>query len=410
MEDNKAKYMEGVGWRCDTDTDRHHRESLWDYKGRAIYHITLATEGRQPIFGTLTGNSAEEAFVVYSRLGEYVDRTLRGLPAFYARKGVRIKVIAVRVMPDHLHVVIQVLEPMPKSIGEVVRSFKSACTSWFKREYFCSGNNAREVQELDGVVKRQGGEMREYFCSGNNAREVQELEGRLVQFCRIFATCGSIWECMPAGYHERILHCDGQLDRMIRYVKDNPRRLWLKRHNPQLFRLRNDLLWVFTDVDGNSRTWKFRALGNMFLLDFPQKQHIQCSRSVTAKELELKYQMWLSNALHGMVSITSAISEGEKIVVKRLRDAGMPLIVMLKDGFPSEGSIHERYFKPGGVYFDACAAGRLLLIEPYCEVLDDPIIMEAVFRKGPMATHGSMRYHFLALNKVGEVICGDSLS
>lgn len=99
MEDNKSKYMEGVGWRCDTDTDRHHRESLWDYKGRAIYHITLATEGRQPIFGTLTGNSAEEAFVVYSRLGEYVDRTLRGLPAFFARKGARIKVIAVRVMP-----------------------------------------------------------------------------------------------------------------------------------------------------------------------------------------------------------------------------------------------------------------------------------------------------------------------
>ena len=397
MADNKAKYIEGVGWRCDTDTTRHHRESLWDYKGRAIYHITLATEGRQPIFGTLTGNSAEEAFVVYSRLGEYVDRTLRGLPAFYARKGVRIKVIAVRVMPDHLHVVIQVLEPMPKSIGEVVRSFKSACTSWFKREYFCSGNNARGVQELDGEMDRQ-------------TRGVQELEGRLVQFCRIFATCGSIWEYMPAGYHERILHCDGQLDRMIRYVKDNPRRLWLKRHNPYLFRLRNDLLWVFTDVDGNSRTWKFRALGNMFLLDFPQKQHIQCSRSVTAKELELKYQMWLSNALHGMVSITSAISEGEKIVVKRLRDAGMPLIVMLKDGFPPAGSIYERYFKPGGVYFDACAAGRLLLIEPYCEVLDDPIIMEAVFRKSPMATRGSMRYHFLALNKVGEVICGDSLS
>lgn len=397
MADNKAKYMEGVGWRCDTDTTRHHRESLWDYKGRAIYHITLATEGRQPIFGTLTGNSAEEAFVVYSRLGEYVDRTLRGLPAFYAKKGVRIMVLAVRVMPDHLHVVIQVLEPMPRSIGEVVRSFKSACTSWFKREYFCSGNNAREVQELDGEMDRQ-------------TREVQEMEGRLVQFCRIFATCGSIWEYMPAGYHERILHCDGQLDRMIRYVKDNPRRLWLKRHNPQLFRLRNDLLWVFTDVDGNSRTWKFRALGNMFLLDFPQKQHIQCSRSVTAKELELKYQMWLSNALHGMVSITSAISEGEKIVVKRLRDAGMPLIVMLKDGFPPAGSIHERYFKPGGVYFDACAAGRLLLIEPYCEVLDDPIIEEAVLRKSPMATHGSMRYHFLALNKVGEVICGDSLS
>ena len=86
MAENKAKYIEGIGWRCNPNTARHHRENLWDYKGRAIYHITLATEKRQPIFGTLTGNSEEEAFIVYSRLGEYVDKTFRGLPAFYKRR------------------------------------------------------------------------------------------------------------------------------------------------------------------------------------------------------------------------------------------------------------------------------------------------------------------------------------
>lgn len=397
MEGNKARYINSVGWRCETDTTRHHRENLWDYKGRAIYHITLATEKRQPIFGALTGNSEEEAFIVYSRLGEYVDRTFRGLPEFYRQKGVNIRVLAVRVMPDHLHGVIHVIEPMPKSIGEIVRSFKSACTSWFKRE--CFGKNA------EGVHKHAEGVHNYAEGVHKHAEEVrQELEGRLVQYCRIFATRGSIWEYMPAGYHERILHCDGQLDRMIRYVKDNPRRLWLKRHNSDLFKIRNDLRWYFEDEKGVTHKWRFRALGNMFLLDFPLKQHIQCSRSITPDQLELHYYEWMCNAQHGAVSVTSAISEGEKIVTKRLREAKMPLIVILKDGFPPEGSPHERYFKPGGVYFDACATGRLLLVEPYSEVLDDPMIVEVVYRKSPMATRASMRYHFLALNKVGEVM------
>lgn len=328
MEVNKARYIDGIGWRCDTDTTHHHRENLWDYKGRAIYHVTLATEKRKPIFGILTGNSEDEASIVYSRLGEYVNKTFRGLPVFYAKKGVKIKVLAVRIMPGHLHGIIHVVEPMPKSIGEIVRSFKSACTSWYKREIF--SKNAEGMQK----------------CADERRQEQegahQEVERRLVQFCRIFATRGSIWEYMPAGYHERILHCEGQLDRMIRYVKDNPRRLWLKHHNPDLFKLRNNLSWCFEDEKGVLHTWRFRALGNMFLLDFPQKQHIQCSRSITADQLEHLYQKWLSNAQQGMVSITSAISEGEKSVTKRLREAEMPLIVMLKDGFPPDGSPHER--------------------------------------------------------------------
>lgn len=375
IEENKARYIEGVGWRYDTDTIRHHKENLWDYKGRAIYHITLATEKRQPIFGTLIGNSVEEAFIVYSPLGEFVDKTFRNLPDFYRQKGIKISILAVMVMPDHLHGVIQVMEPMTKSIGEIVRSFKSTCTSWFKRMYFC------------------------HFDAGS-----PYYEDELMRFCHIFATRGSIWEYMPAGYHERILHCDGQLERMIHYVKDNPRRLWLKHYNPNLFKLYNNLNWCFTDEKGTSHTWRFRALGNMFLLDFPFKQHIHCSRSISFEQLELHYRKWMSNAQMGVVSICSVISEGEKNITKRLREAEMPLIVMLKDGFPPDGSPHEHYFKPGGVYFDACAAGRLLLIEPYAEVLDSPIIAEVVYRKSPTATRESMRYHFLALNKIGEVM------
>lgn len=38
--------------------------------------------------------------------------------------------------------------------------------------------------------------------------------------------------------------------------------------------------------------------------------------------------------------------------------AGHPLIVLLENGF-------ARHYKPPGRYFDACAAGRLLMIAPF---------------------------------------------
>lgn len=418
-------YIDGAGWRCATDTTRHHRENLWDYKGRGVYHVTLATEGRRAVFGTLAGNSEEEAYIAFTPLGAYVNSTFRGLPAFYARKGIKIKVLAVRVMPDHLHGVIFVLEPMPKSIGEIVRSFKSACTSWFKREYYNNRQGAAKgiaQGAAQGIAQAKMPEKRTITTEGkpniqngtsaqdgwrDNGTSTQDgwrSEEVLVQFCRIFATRGSIWEYMPAGYHERILHCEGQLDRMIRYVKDNPRRLWLKHHNPELFRIRNDRWWSVIDENGNVHNWKFRVMGNIFLMNHPIKQHIQCSRSITTEGLEELYRECHGRAAQGVVSITSAISEGEKTIARRLRESNMPLIVIQKDGFPPVGSPHERYFKPGGVYFDACAAGRLLLVEPYGEVLDDPIVAEAVHRKSPVAPRESMRYRFLALNKIGEML------
>jgi REP element-mobilizing transposase RayT len=123
---------------------------------------------------------------------------LCGLAQFYAGKGFALKVLAQKVMPDHVHLVIQVLEPLPQSIGAVVRGFKSGCTKVYK-EMYGSGENAAGVH-------------------GNG-------EGKApVQFVRIFAGRGSIWQQDAAYYHERILHAPGQLRRMIDYVKDNGRR------------------------------------------------------------------------------------------------------------------------------------------------------------------------------------------
>jgi len=367
---------------------RHHREKGWDYRGRAIYHFTLPVEGRYPLFGALEGESAETAFVRLNAFGRRVCQMLSGLAQFYRGKGYALKVLAQMVMPDHVHLVIQVLEPLPQSIGAVVRGFKSGCTKVYKEEFYHSGENAAEVH----------GEAQ--------AAPAEALDFAPVHFARIFAGRGSIWQQDKAYYHERILHAPGQLRRMIDYVKDNPRRLWLKSHNPDLFRLHRR-----TMAAGLS----FTSMGNHFLLNWPDGQTVEMSRSATNDQIQERLHSALAAAHNGAVTYTAAISKGEQIIARSLREQGYPLVVLLNDGFPKEGHPSERYYKPGGVYFEACSKGLLLLLEPTEQAFLNVSIQKAVeetLRRKAEEWHycytpipaTSQRYRFVALNEMAKLM------
>ncbi len=444
------------GKRRPVDTMRHHRENGWDYRGRAIYHFTLPVETRYPLFGTLEGESAEKAFVKLNPFGRQVCKMLGGLAQFYERKGYALKVLAQMVMPDHVHLVIQVLEPLPQSIGAVVRGFKSACTKVYKEEYFCSGENAAKVHgegtpeggsaaKVHGEGTPEGGSAAKVhgegalpegenaakvhgegaLPEGENAAKVhgegakggnatgvhEEGEKALVHFARIFAGRGSIWQKDPAYYHERILHAPGQLRRMIDYVKDNPRRLWLKTRNPDLFRLHRR-----TEVAGLS----FTSMGNHFLLDWPDRQTVEMSRSATDDQVKERLRTAMAAAHDGTVTYTAAISKGEQHIARALREQGYPMVVLLGDGFPKEGSPHERYYKPGGVYFEACSKGQLLLLQPTEQAFLDASIQSAVeetLRRKAEARHlcytpiplAAQRYRFVALNEIAKQLSTASI-
>ena len=400
----------GQGKRRPVDPMRHHRENGWDYRGRAIYHFTLPVEERYPLFGTLDGESAETAFVRLNPYGRRVCQMLCGLAQFYAGKGFALKVLAQKVMPDHVHLVIQVLEPLPQSIGAVVRGFKSGCTKVYK-EMYSSGENAAEVhrnEERNGEGVHRNGEENAAEVHRNEERNDEDGHEKAaevpVQFARIFAGRGSIWQQDAAYYHERILHAPGQLRRMIDYVKDNPRRLWIKSHNPELFRLHRR-----TEAAGLS----FTSMGNHFLLDWPDKQMVEMSRSATKEEVQEQLQSVLAAAHNGTITYTAAISKGEQLIARTLREQGYPLVVLLNDGFPKEGSQHERYYKPGGVYFEACSKGQLLLLEPTEQSFLDTGIQAAVeetLRRKAGVRHStytpipltSQRYRFVSLNEMAK--------
>ena len=186
---------------------------------------------------------------------------------------------------------------------------------------------------------------------------------------------------------------------MVRYIQDNPRRLALKRANQELFKIRQDV---------HLNNLPCTTLGNMFLVDYPVKQVVQCSRRLSQEQIDEQKALCLSNAEQGVVHITAAISEGEKRIARALRERGYPLIILLHDGFPKPDSPHYRYFKPQGVYFEACAMGKLLLVEPHRELLNrEDIAAKTEAKVGPIP-HDSQRYRFVAMNMIAEELAKGS--
>ena len=104
--------------------DDHH-----DYTERRMYMITLEVEGRRPVFGRLVGNpfaergSRDEARIELSALGKAVKSEWLGIHGYFPQ----IEVRAVQMMPDHMHGILFVREPLPVHLGQVISGFKAGC-------------------------------------------------------------------------------------------------------------------------------------------------------------------------------------------------------------------------------------------------------------------------------------------
>lgn len=151
------------------------------------------------------------------------------------------------------------------------------------------------------------------------------------------------------GFNDRLLMREGQLDNWKRYLRQNPKRLLARRELPDLFRVRRHLMVAGREMD---------ALGNLFLLEWPQIVQVRCSRSLTEAAVEQEVARMLRLCEQGAVLVTPSISPGEKAVTRAAFEADHRVILLLENGF-------GEFAKPGGRLFDACAEGRLLLLAPW---------------------------------------------
>ena len=362
-------------WAGDKKPSMKRRSEEKDYLDRGIYLITMATEGRLPLLGTLAGNAdikegPDKPHVILSPLGEKVKAEWFGIPRYYPQ----IEVMRLCVMPDHIHGILFVHEKIERHLGHVINGFKSG-TRRAARELGITERKAEVKTETE--AEPQHTELSSTAAAPPSASPKVPYAGPPAQLSKPskHPPRGTLWE---PGYNDRLLLHKGQLQHMLAYLDDNPRRLLLKRQHPEYF----TQLAPIPVLDNINMP----AMGNRYLLERPLKLQVQCSRHLYPWEIDQRKQAFLEAGRQGAVIVSPCISPGEQQIATACLEEGIPLIVLLLKGFPP-------YFKPQPRYLQACAEGRLLMLAPY------PFHNEKLT---------DMRARCLALNDLAARICQDS--
>ena len=348
-----------------------HRRAEWqDYGGCGLYMVTLCIEGRHPLFGHLEGNiraRREEAVfphIVPSDLGRTIlEEELPKIHRFYPQ----IELWKAAMMPDHLHLLLYVAEPLPegKTLGDVIRSFKGGCS----RAWWGQGGTKQGGTALKSAGTAAAGTATNGTAVAGTATNGTAVAGTAAAGTRAAGTAavpmvsstvssaGGRASLFEAGYHDRIIKRPGMLDIIKRYMGDNPLRALMRRQLPQLMERRLHL---------RIGSHEYAAFGSLFLLKRAEKEQVFFHRRDKATGLPTEQtegyryerERLLSEARMGVVLVSPGISKGESLVVKAAIDEGLPVIHLQKEPI-------ERYWKPERRRFEACARGNLLILSPW---------------------------------------------
>ena len=305
------------------------------WRGICTYHITLTIPSREPLLGTLVipdGDPAQ-ARVERTALGNAVVDELYVMCKHYPA----IRILQFCLMPDHLHAVIHVTKVMETSIRSVVRGYWQGVKK-LGRAYTLSVS-----PELNSGTTNEG-----VRCTGTTNEGV-----------RCTGTTNEGGYPFPIFTERpfiRPLSRRGQLHTMIHYVQMNPQRLATKRLKPGYFCVQKDI-----EIGGR----KYDGVGNVGLLMSEHFEPVHV-RSVMVKAAEQGDAEPLRNYMNGcvlaarkgVVMVSPFISPQEKQVMQVLLQEERPFVLLTDNGF-------RDYYKPADAFFDACAAGRLLILSPW---------------------------------------------
>lgn len=325
--------------------------------------ITMVIEGRKRLFGTIVGRAcgqpgtSEAPHVELSELGRRVfEQEVQKISRFYPM----VEVWQVAMMPDHIHLLLYVHEPLPegKHLGMVVRGFKTGCSrAWWRWQ------DEKGLGE-EALSTQLGGK-----APSTTAGAPSTVAGAPSTAAGAPSTAAGVAKGSPLakerlrpvlfekGYHDRIINRPGMLENIKRYMMENPLRARIRQECPHLME-RQLHLWI------SGR--EYAAFGNLFLLKYPIKEQVFFHRKdkTTGQPTELtesyqqEHDRLLRIAEEGTVLVTPGISKGESLVVNDALDAHLPLILLQKEPI-------GEYWKPSQRRFYACAAGHLLILSPW---------------------------------------------
>lgn len=205
-------------------------------------------------------------------------------------------------MPGYLHAVIWAHEGFEDSIKMVARGFGQGCSK------IARGFAALSVEDAQSdcakTMNRTATEQ-QTATDGSSTHDPYD--------------CGNGAHTLFSTPFIRALSHKGQLDRMVKYVKSNPDNAWMRRLHPDLYVIHRNMRYggLLFDTMGKAR-----------LLDYPDRQVIALSRSLTDEEIQHEVNKALLRAEAGQVTLTGAMNKAEKAVATAVREAGYPSVVM----------------------------------------------------------------------------------
>lgn len=295
------------------------------WRGVGVYHVTLTVPSREPLLGTLVipEGDPSKAKIERTALGNAIVDELYVMGRHYPA----IRILQFCLMPDHLHAVIHVTQTMDTSIRAVVRGYWQGVKK-LGRAYTLSVAAELNSQTINEVGQSVGA----------------TNEG------------GYPFPVFTERPFIRPMSRRGQLNAMIHYVQMNPQRLATKRLKPGYFRVQKDLV-----IGGRS----YDGVGNVALLMEERfaTVHVRSTMVKAAEHGDDKQLRDYMNgcvlaARKGTVMVSPFISSQEKLVMEVLLQEQHPFVLLADNGF-------RDYYKPADLLFDACAAGRLLILSPW---------------------------------------------
>ena len=330
-------------YRAPIKHNMHRRKTGHDYSRPGAYLITVETTDRQRLLGTLQGDSPNTAQIAPTTLGETVIAEFRAIERkVQEAAGCQVQVLQYQLMPDHFHGILYIREQLPQGwhLGKIIGAWKGACSRayWEASPSSASSSVSSPLSSppsssaFVGVSSPLSSPPSSSASVGISPQERSPL----------FST----------GYNDRPLTAPGQLQGWISYLRDNPRRLWLKHHYPD--RLRK----VYNFTIGDSQT-RYTAVGNTFLLKYPERQQVRCHRNLTEEQIHNEVNHYLHIARTGVVLVSPFISPAEKAVYEACYKEQLPMVRLVKR------ALDGKFVYPQGRDFDACAQGFLVVLAPF---------------------------------------------
>ena len=303
----------------------HWQENGTTWKGVGIYHLTMTVTDRRHLLGILDipENNPQLAHVKRTRFGEQLVECLLKTPTLYPE----VWIMSWCLMPNHIHAILRVKREMPVGIKTVVRSFWQGAKK-LGREYSMSVS-------LDRIQHRE------------ETDTIRDNGHRHFDYDPVFHEMPFI----------RILSRHGQLDAMINYVKDNPQRLATMQLMPGYFHVQHNI-----EIGGRT----YDAVGNAKLLMKAKRKEVHVrqiwvddvERHGDANRLNTYVEECLQAAREGTIMVSPWISKYERQILRQLQHEGLPVIYLASNGFGD-------YFKPSRDLFEACKAGKVLILSPW---------------------------------------------